>query len=113
VTVYVDNMLVKADVPNGSRVVRGRWSHMMADTHEELVEMATKIGLRLSWIQHPGTWQEHFDVTMTKRAAALKAGAVELPLGSEWKTFIDGKRAADPVFQAALEARRREREAQA
>ncbi|OZD48633.1 hypothetical protein CH252_19080 [Rhodococcus sp. 06-1477-1B] len=79
-TVYVDNFMVRADVPNGDRVVRGRWCHMTADTREELDAMADLIGLRRSWIQHPGTWKEHYDVTMTKRAAAVRAGAVEITL---------------------------------
>lgn len=42
--------------------------------------MADRIGLRRSWIQYPGTWKEHYDVTMTKRAAAIRAGAVEISL---------------------------------
>jgi hypothetical protein len=42
--------------------------------------MADKIGLRRAWIQYPGTWKEHYDVTMTKRAAAVRAGAIEIDL---------------------------------
>jgi hypothetical protein len=109
VTVYVDNMLLKADVPNGARVVRGRWSHMMADTHEELVDMADKIGLRQSWIQYPGTYKEHFDVTMTKRTLALSLGAVELPIGPEWKAFMDARRLTDPEMIARRARRAAER----
>jgi hypothetical protein len=104
-TVYVDNMRRRADVPNGARVVRGRWSHMVADTHEELVEMADKLGLKQTWIQCEGTWKEHFDVTETKRAAAFKLGAVELIIGSEWKAFMDKKRLTDPVFVARRAAK--------
>ncbi len=76
--VYVDNFKAKADVPNGNRVVRGVWCHMTADTTEELLEMADKIGMKRSWIQYPGTWKEHFDVTLSKRALAVAAGAVEV-----------------------------------
>lgn len=79
-TVYVDNFMVRADVPHGGRVVRGRWCHMTADTRAELDAMADRIGLRRQWIQHPGTWKEHYDVTLTKRAAAVRAEAVEIDL---------------------------------
>ena len=80
-TVYIDNMRMRADVPNGARIVRGRWSHMMADTHEELVAMADRLGLKRAWIQYPGTYKEHYDVTESKRDAAFKLGAMELVIG--------------------------------
>ena len=94
-TVYVDDMMMRADVPNGSRVVRGIWCHMFADTREELDEMAVRIGMRLSWIQKPGTPREHYDVTKSRREAAIKAGAVVLPIRSpEWREFFAKKAAA-------------------
>lgn len=85
--VYVDNFMVKADVQNGSRVVRGRWSHMTADTRAELDAMADKIGLKRQWIQYPGTWHEHYDVTMSRRAAAVKAGAIEVDVREHLATL--------------------------
>ncbi len=93
-TVYVDDMMMRADVPNGARVVRGVWCHMFADTREELDEMAVRIGMRRSWIQKPGTPREHYDVTKTRREAAIKAGAVVLPIRSpEWREFFLWKKA--------------------
>lgn len=76
-TVYVDGVNIRADVPNGARTVRGVWCHMTADTREELDAMADRIGLRRAWIQHPGTWKEHYDLTQSKKRLALAAGAVE------------------------------------
>ncbi len=99
-SVYVDSYMVRADVPNGNRVVRGRWCHMTADTREELDAMADAIGLRRSWIQYPGTWKEHYDVTMSKRALAVKAGAVE----------IDWRQAAEMSKRKRDEQRQREEE---
>jgi len=65
--VYVDNM----------RSQTGKWAgHMVADTREELEEMAKAIGLRPEWIQRPGTRLEHYDVTPAKRWAAIRAGAI-------------------------------------
>jgi hypothetical protein len=73
--VYVDDMNLPAEVPNGPRVVRGRWSHLFADTEQELRDFARFIGLRAAWIQHPGTSRVHFDVTRSKRALAISYGA--------------------------------------
>jgi hypothetical protein len=52
--------------------------HMAADTREELLVMATRIGVAHKWIQHPGTWKEHFDICRSKRAKAVALGAVEV-----------------------------------
>lgn len=77
-TVYVDDM--KANF--GNMVM----CHMWADTDAELLAMADKIGVQRKWIQgHPqlsfgkhrnASWV-HFDIAMSKRALAVKAGAVE------------------------------------
>lgn len=94
-TVYVDDIKIRADVPNGARVVRGVWCHMFADTRAELDAMADRIGLRRSWIQRPGTHREHYDVTLTRRAAAIRAGAVEIAAGGpEWMALLRRKREA-------------------
>ena len=52
---------------------------MMADTDEELHEMALKIGMKLEWFQCKprAPWQNHYDVTKSKRALAVKSGAIE------------------------------------
>lgn len=50
--------------------------HMIADSVEELFEMANKIGLRPEWFQpwsHP-----HFDVSKTRQTRALAHGAKRL-----------------------------------
>ena len=75
-TVYVDDMY---RYPMG-RYGRMKMSHMMADTTEELLEMADTIGVDRCWIQEPGTPGEHFDIAMSKRALAVDAGAVEVTL---------------------------------
>ena len=77
-SVYVDDM--KANF--GNMVM----CHMWADTDAELLAMADKIGVQRKWIQgHPqlsfgkhrnASWV-HFDIAMSKRALAVKAGAVE------------------------------------
>ncbi len=68
-TVYVDDMQAEF-----RRMVM---CHMAADTIDELQVMAQKIGLDRAWYQdaagHP-----HYDVSKSKRALAIKNGAVEV-----------------------------------
>lgn len=67
--VYVDDMRA----PYGRMLM----CHMDADTTEELLAMADRIGVARKWIQHAGTWKEHFDIALSKRAMAVKFGAIE------------------------------------
>lgn len=71
-SVYVDDMRAKL-----GRMVM---CHMIADSTEELLAMADTIGVSRRWLQHAGTYQEHFDISLSKRALALRAGAVEIGL---------------------------------
>lgn len=68
--VYVDNMRTP---------YRGMlMCHMFADTKEELVAMARKIGVPVKYMQQPprAKWL-HFDVCQSKRALAVRHGAIE------------------------------------
>lgn len=68
--VFVDDM--RADF--GQMVM----CHMIADSHAELIDMADRIGVARRWIQHRGTYREHFDICLSKRKLAIEAGALEL-----------------------------------
>jgi hypothetical protein len=60
----------------------GEWNgggHMLCTDLNELHEMAKQIGLRRSWFQDKG--YPHYDVTRSKRALAVAAGAVEIEWG--------------------------------
>lgn len=71
-TVYVDD----AEIP-----FRGmKMCHMIADTEEELHEMAEKIGLKRSWYQG-----DHYDVSLSKKEEAIEVGAEEV----SWKDLAD------------------------
>jgi len=50
--------------------------HMIADCEAELHAFAASIGLRRSWFQSGRN--AHYDLTVKRRASALKKGAVEL-----------------------------------
>ncbi|TIT88426.1 MAG: DUF4031 domain-containing protein [Mesorhizobium sp.] len=76
--VYVDDM----QAPFGNMIM----CHMWADSDDELLAMVDKIGVQRKWIQgHPtlsfgkhkrASWV-HFDIAQSKRAQAVKLGAVE------------------------------------
>lgn len=69
-TVYVDDM----EAPFGNMIM----CHMAADSTDELLAMADKIGVQRRWLQHAGTYKEHFDIAKSKRALAVQQGAVEV-----------------------------------
>lgn len=66
---------------------------MAADTTEELLAMADKIGVQRKWLQKAGTYQEHFDIATSKRSLAVQAGAVELTM-SQLGRVMRAKRVA-------------------
>lgn len=87
-TVYIDNMQLKARVGRITAV----WSHLMADSLEELLEFAWQLGLKTEWLQDKASGV-HFDVTDTVRQNAINFGAVEIELGSEqWQRVVDEAR---------------------
>jgi hypothetical protein len=53
--------------------------HMVADTLEELHEMADKIGVQRKWFQDKKI--PHYDICKSKRVLAIRHGAVELTQG--------------------------------
>lgn len=67
---YVDD----AFIPFGRMLM----SHMVADTHDELMAMAKQIGVDLKWIQNWGKPDEHFDIAKGKRTKAIECGAKEV-----------------------------------
>ena len=58
----------------------GVWSHLFCDpqNHDALVQFGEKIGLKESWVQHPGIYKEHFEVTESMRLKAIDAGAIPI-----------------------------------
>jgi hypothetical protein len=69
---YVDDMRAQF----GSLVM----CHMIADSRDELLAMAFKIGVHWKWIQKPGTSYEHFDICLSKRTLAVKYGAKQITM---------------------------------
>ncbi|TMK27419.1 MAG: DUF4031 domain-containing protein [Actinobacteria bacterium] len=66
--VYVDD----ARIPWRGR----RWSHMVADSVEELHVAAEALGLRREWVQDRGR-TVHYDLPESLRAHAIELGVAE------------------------------------
>ena len=75
-SVYVDDMYRS---PTGG-FGRMKMSHLIADTHAELMAMVDRIGVAQKWIQQVGTYGEHFDICVSRRSKAVAAGAIEISM---------------------------------
>jgi hypothetical protein len=90
-TVYVDDMRMQAKVGR----ITARWSHLQADSDEELHAFAEKLGLKRSWAQKPGTVLSHYDVTDNVRAMAIRLGAVPIGYMSQESRDLMRRKIAD------------------
>lgn len=72
-----------------------RMCHMIADSSDELFEMARKIGVACHWVQFPGSYKEHFDICQSKRALALRNGAIAIS-GRELTMKIMSRKPSPP-----------------
>lgn len=69
--------------------------HLIADTPEELHAMADRIGIARKWFQDAGKASfPHYDIALTKRAAAIGAGAIEC----DRNTFVAHIRRLRPAW---------------
>lgn len=87
-TVYVDDMFRPAQLQGRP----AKWSHLFADTTEELLAFGRTLGLREEWLQHKGTHREHFDVTTEKRTQAIRLGAEAITYPRDVAGLIDRRR---------------------
>ncbi|WP_420032290.1 DUF4031 domain-containing protein [Streptomyces sp. cg28] len=79
-SVYVD------DIQDWTRIAKMRglrythWCHLTADTEEELHEFAAHLGLKRAWFQKKSDrdYRWHYDLVPSKRAQAVRRGAVEV-----------------------------------
>jgi hypothetical protein len=87
VAVYVDDWRQWARVGP----IEARWSHLTADTDDELHEFAARLGLRRGAFQdHRDPTRHHYDVPEAVRRRAIAAGAVALT----WREAAHRRRSA-------------------
>jgi hypothetical protein len=74
VTVYLDDWRQPARLGP----VEDRWSHLVADSDEELHAFASRLGMRREWVQQKESrpHQSHYDLPERSRQQALALGAV-------------------------------------
>lgn len=70
--VYVDDM----SAPYRNMLM----CHMIADSDDELHEMAERLGLQRRWHQKPPQHDSHYDIALSKRRLAVNMGAIEITL---------------------------------
>lgn len=73
---------------------RMKMCHLMADTTDELLAVVDAIGVQRKWLQKAGQPDEHFDICASKRALAIKLGAVTIVDGRELVKIVRQRRAA-------------------
>jgi hypothetical protein len=75
--IHVDDWMQPARVGR----IYARWSHLICgpfDDLDELHEFAAGLGLQRRWFQQKPWPRAHYDVTASKRQAALAAGATPI-----------------------------------
>jgi hypothetical protein len=87
-TVYVDDMRA----PYRGMIM----CHMLADSTDELLAMADTIGVAGRWLQRPGHYTEHFDISLSKRALAVQGGALEITRAEAGRIILARRRLLMP-----------------
>lgn len=75
-----------------------RMYHMLSDIPgsvggRELREFALPLGFRERWVQYPGSYREHFDLTERDAQAILARGGARLLSNRELGALLAAKRA--------------------
>jgi hypothetical protein len=102
--VYVDALFRTTPSPNSHsrRIWPYRWAcHLFADSEDELLAFAQKIGLQRRWLQHRGLYTVHFDLTVNMRRVAVGRGASSLT----WREGVIVRRALREAREATAERR--------
>jgi hypothetical protein len=103
VTVYLDDWRQPARLGP----VDDRWSHLVADSDEELHAFAAQLGMKREWFQHKEgrPHQAHYDLPERSRQAALDLGAVPVTwrqvgrMIRQWRSDSSGARSSGPTVR--------------
>ncbi|MBP0492846.1 DUF4031 domain-containing protein [Pararoseomonas indoligenes] len=96
-TVYVDDMRARL----GKMIL----CHMIADTDAELHAMAARIGVSRRWHQAPPEHDSHYDIALSKKALAIQAGAVQVPMRELVAMLIERRKTGQLTRQSAAPLR--------
>lgn len=79
-TIFVGELFTATPRTKQAQRFGNQWCHMTsdADNIEELHLFAAKLGLRRQYFQGDKPWFQHYDLIASKRAQAVKLGAVEI-----------------------------------
>ncbi len=95
--VYVHELMQNLRSPTESQAAKvfraGKsFAHMTADTEEELVAFAVKMGMKREWLQEAGTYRFHFDITPRRFAKIVKQPGVKLMKVREFGILLRERR---------------------
>lgn len=102
-SVYIDDAFIDATVGSADRRFRSRWCHLVADSSEELLQVAERLGIDQRWLQRRGEPGEHFDLPEPRREHAVQYGAIEI----SWResvALVRAHRAGEAFDLAGLRA---------
>lgn len=79
-SVYVDEIRDWTRLAKMRGLRHTHWCHLTADTEAELHAFAARLGLRRSWFQKKSErdYRWHYDIVPSKRAQAVRLGALEV-----------------------------------
>ena len=95
-TCYVDDVRQYpiSMIERSARKYGTLWSHLSADTDEELHAMAGQLNMLRRWAQHmdsPQQWRHHYDLTPPKRFQAIRLGAIQVDEDPNLREWIRSK----------------------
>jgi hypothetical protein len=95
--VYVDNAMIP---------FRGmQMNHMLADSLNELLCMATLLKTDHKWLQYKGTHKEHFDICARRRLLAIEFGAISISYKEAGRMVYNRRKANTPlIFRPTYQA---------
>ncbi|MFI6986077.1 DUF4031 domain-containing protein [Embleya sp. NPDC050154] len=94
-TVYVDETRDWTRLARMKGLRHTHWAHLTADTEPELHEFAARLGLKRAWFQNATNYRWHYDVVPSKRAQAIRLGAVEIDRRQLAQLMADRRAALD------------------
>ncbi len=88
-SVYVDNLQMAFDPKHKWKYKQS--CHLFADSEQELIQFGEKIGMKEIWLQRKVPLL-HYDLNESKRALAVKHGAIQVDYHTTAEHIRKGRR---------------------